>query len=103
MTKELIMKILIAQNLKRLLYENDMTVAQLSRATKVPPQTLNNWLSGLEPRNLRQVKQIAEFFRLTLDDFVYGSVDKKISGSTIEDYKDEIFAGVFEVVLRKKK
>lgn len=96
------MKSLLAQNLKRLLKDQDLTVAQLSRATKVPSQTLNNWLVGLEPRSMGQVKIVAQFFGMSLDELAYGEKPKS-SPLKLKDYEDEIYAGVFEVVLRRKK
>ena len=96
------MKPLLAQNLKRLLKDKDLTVAQLSRATKVPSQTLNNWLSGLEPRSMSQVKTIAQFLKLTLDELAYGEIKVK-DENKLEQYSDEIYAGMFEVVLRRIK
>jgi transcriptional regulator with XRE-family HTH domain len=96
------MKSLLHKNLKQLLNDRDMTVAQLSRATKIPTQTLNNWLSGLEPRSMGQVKIIAQFFKISIDELAYGE-SSKISPNKLKEFEDEIFAGVFEVVLRRKK
>jgi transcriptional regulator with XRE-family HTH domain len=96
------MKPKLAQNLKQILKEKDMTVAQLSRATKVPAQTLNNWLAGLEPRSMTQVKIVADYFNLSIDLLAY-SVPLKIQTNPLKEHQDEIFAGVFEVVLRKKR
>lgn len=86
--------------LKKLLHEHDLTAAQLARACKIPPQTINNWLSGQEPRNLVQIKAVADYFRVSVDFLVYGKEEKKDS---FEEYKDEINAGTFEVVLRRVK
>lgn len=96
------MKHVLAHNLKRLLKENDLSVAQLSRSTKIPAQTLNNWLAGLEPRSISQVKVASQYFKMTLDELVYGEF-KKTYDNKIEQYSDEINAGIFEVVLRRKK
>ncbi len=96
------MKSSLAHNLKRILKDNDLTVAQLSRATKVPAQTINNWLTGLEPRNMTQVKVVAQFFKISLDEIAYGEI-KKSYDNKLDEYADEIYAGVFEVVLRRKK
>ncbi|MFZ4715774.1 MAG: helix-turn-helix transcriptional regulator [Bacteriovoracaceae bacterium] len=96
------MKTLLSKNLKILLKERDLTVAQLSRASKVPAQTINNWLAGLEPRNMTQVKIVSQFFKITLDELAYGEKPIKIENK-LKDYEDEIFAGIFEVVLRRKK
>ena len=96
------MKLELASKLKKLLKEQDLTVAQLSRATKVPAQTLNNWLSGLEPRSMGQVKSVAHFFKITLDELAYGEIKIK-DENKLNQYSDEINAGIFEVVLRRKK
>lgn len=96
------MKTILSQNLKRLLKDQDLTVAQLSRATKVPSQTINNWLAGLDPRSINQVKTIAQHFNMGLDELVYGEIKVK-NGDKINEYAEEINAGIFEVVLRRKK
>lgn len=96
------MKLVLAHNLKFLIRKNDLTVAQLARATKVPAQTLNNWLAGLDPRNMNQVKTVAKYFQVSLDYIAYGEKAKDESNK-LDEYKDEIFAGVFEVVLRRKQ
>ena len=95
------MTIKIKTVLKKLLYEHDLTAAQLARATKIPPQTINNWLSGQEPRSLNQLKTIADYFKVTVDFLVYGK--EEIKQQNFQDYEDEINAGTFEVVLRRIK
>lgn len=95
------MSIKIKTILKQLLNEHDMTAAQLARATKVPPQTINNWLSGLEPRNLSHIKSVADYFKVSVDYLVYGVIEKQKVKSRLEEYEDEINAGTFEVVLRR--
>ena len=96
------MTIKIKTILKKLLNDHDLTAAQLARATKTPPQTINNWLSGQEPRNLNQIKVIADYFGISVDYLVYGQ-DEKNSKVSIEKFEDEINAGIFEVVLRRVK
>jgi transcriptional regulator with XRE-family HTH domain len=95
------MTIKIKTILKKLLHEHDITAAQLARACKIPPQTINNWLSGQEPRNLNQIKAVADHFEISVDYLVYGQLENK--KEAIEEYKDEINAGTFEVVLRRVK
>lgn len=94
------MTIKIKTILKKLLHEHDLTAAQLARATKTPPQTINNWLSGQEPRNLTQIKSVADYFGVSVDYLVYGQEDRK-SKTPFDDYAEEINAGTFEVVLRR--
>jgi len=90
----------LSNTLKELLHKNDMNISQLSRKTKIPRQTLDNWLSGQEPRSLKQVKAVAEVFEITVDELCFGIRKKE---RKIEDYGSEINAGVFEVVLRRVK
>lgn len=100
------MKMILTQNLKKLINNDDLTVAQLSRATKVPSQTINNWLSGLQPKNMNQVKAVANYFKLSLDELVYGETNQKVKKSCIDpisEHEDDINAGVFEVILRRVK
>ena len=95
------MTIRIKSILKKLLHEHDINAAQLARACKIPPQTINNWLSGQEPRNLNQIKAVADYFGISVDFLVYGK--EEVREEVIKEYKDEINAGVFEVVLRRVK
>lgn len=98
------MTIKVNITLKKLLHENDLTAAELSRACKIAPQTINNWLSGLEPRSFSQVKVVADFFGVSVDYLVFGLEKKsKRRESDIEDFAEEINAGTFEVVLRRVK
>ena len=93
------MTIRIKTILKKLLHEHDINAAKLARATNIAPQTINNWLSGQEPRSLGQLKIVADYFNVSVDYLVYGKEEK--SREAIEEYKDEINAGLFEVVLRR--
>ena len=88
--------------LRRIIREKGLTVAGLSRATKVPVQTLHGWLQGTEPKSIRQVKTVADYLGVDLDHLCFGT-KSKASGSKIEKFEDEINAGIFEVVLRRVK
>ncbi len=94
------MKNKLAKRLSTLLRDHDLTYAQLSRATGVPPQTLNNWAAGQDPRNIEQLKAVAEYFNISVDELCFGIKEQKQS---IQDFSEEINAGVFEVVLRRIK
>lgn len=88
--------------LKKLIKEKGITIAHLSRATKVPLQTLHGWLHGSEPKSLRQVKSVADYLEVDLDYLCFG-IKPKTSKNQIEEFQDEINAGIFEVVLRRIK
>ena len=88
--------------LKRLIKEKGISVTHLSRATKVPLQTLHGWLNGSDPRNLRQVKAVADYLEVDLDYLCFG-IKPKTHSHKIEEYEDEIVTGIYEVVLRRIK
>lgn len=87
--------------LKELMETHRINLTELANETKVPKQTLHNWLCGSEPRNLDQVRKIALHFGISIEGLCYGEEHTK--EPSINDFKDEINAGVFEVVLKRVK
>jgi transcriptional regulator with XRE-family HTH domain len=85
--------------LSTLLTREGLSITDLSKQSDVPVQTLHNWISGMEPRSLKQVKRVAKVFSLSVDELCFG----EDQSGEINDYQDEINAGVFEVVLRRVK
>lgn len=88
----------LQKHLKKLLAEKNVKITALSKATGVPVQTLHNWISGQPPRNITQLKTVAKYFNVSLDYILFGEIQKSFI-----DYREEIKAGVFEVVLRQVK
>jgi transcriptional regulator with XRE-family HTH domain len=62
----------LRQVLKTLLAENKLSAAELSRKTSVSKQVLSDWLAGVRPRNIEQVKAVAEYFGISLDYLCFG-------------------------------
>ena len=88
--------------LRQLIKAKAMTIAGLSKKTKVPAQTIHNWLSGVEPKSLNQIKAVADFFGVTVDYLCFGIEETpKNECDPLKYHSDEINAGVFEVVLRR--
>jgi transcriptional regulator with XRE-family HTH domain len=85
--------------LKELIHRNDTTVAQVARATKISSKTIYQWINGQKPRDLDQVKKVADHFEVTIDFLAFGIETTK--SNPIAELKDEINAGFFEVILRK--
>lgn len=98
---EVLEAMLLKSQLKNLISHRGVTVTSLSKATKVPKQTIHSWMTGAKPRDFDQVKRVADYFNVTLDFLAYG-IRNEISQSTeIEKHRDEINAGIFEVILRR--
>ncbi len=92
---------ILAKQLKNLLHREDATVAQLARATKISAKTIYQWLQGQNPRDLKQVRKVADYFSVSIDFLAFGIEPKTKNSFT--DYSEEINAGQFEVILRKIK
>ena len=90
------------KQLKVLLRENDINVAQLARKAGVSSKTIYNWLEGQSPRDIDAVKRVADHFRISLDFLCYGIGEAK-SGSQFEQHLDEVRAGLYEVILRRPR
>ncbi|MCB9072503.1 MAG: helix-turn-helix transcriptional regulator [Bdellovibrionaceae bacterium] len=88
--------------LKALLKQNDLSAAQLARKSGLPRQTISDWLSGSMPRNINQVKKIADAFNVSLDYLCYGEKSQKNNDSEIQNLVEgEWLSGIFEVKIRR--
>ncbi len=91
----------LSSNLKTLMTNERISLVALAKLSKVPKQTLHNWLSGAEPKSLDQIRVVAGVFGLSIEELCYG--EKAKPKASIEEYSHEINAGIFEVVLRRIK
>lgn len=89
----------LTELLNGLIKKRGITITSLSRISNVPLQTLHGWLQGSEPKSIRQVKKIADFFNVDLDYLCFGIEQEK---PIFQNFKEDINAGIFEVILRKK-
>ncbi len=88
----------LSKRLRELMRQHDLTVARLSKRTLIPVNTLHNWLSGQPPRNITQVKSVADFLNVSVDFLVFGK-ELSLEPHTLPDL---IKSGQFEIVLRAR-
>jgi len=96
----------LKENLKKLLKSKSITVSDLSREVGISVKTLHNWTTGQEPNKLTQVKKVADYFEMSIDEICFSGraeLNSSSKSSAIEMHQDEIKAGIFEVVLRPIK
>ena len=94
----------LKNNLQNLIEESDSSLSSISEAISIPLSTLHGWLNGIEPKSIPQLKSLADYFGVSLEELCFGhdsSTTKHLE--TFERYKDEINAGTFEVILRRVK
>ncbi len=93
------MKLVLARELKALLAEYGLRAADLSRKSGVPRSVLSDWMAGAAPRNISQVRAVAEVLGTNIDSLCFGmdgkSSDAKIDGAWM--------TGTFQGRLRRIK
>ena len=87
----------LKNNLARLIRERPgLTQARLCKELGLSESVLSAWIRGIKPRNIDDVKAVADFFGITLDSLVYGD------GTSQEQeeitYQD---VGEFRIVVQK--
>lgn len=92
----------LGKNLRRILNEQRLSVAQLSQKTDIPIKTIYHWLSGQQPRKIEHLFRLCETLNLTIEELY--DRPKPPSRSLPPDQLEEgIRAGVYEVILRPLK
>lgn len=90
------------KHLKKLLQLRGLNVSRLAKATGVPGTTISNWMAGQAPKNIDQVKAVADHLEVSIEELVYGSQPYAKKKSVLEEFaENEIYAGKYEVILRR--
>ena len=96
----------LKKQLKLYLDRSDMTASQLARKAGVPKQSISGWLAGNNPRDIRQVKKVADVFGISIDQLIFasGSVEaERVTRDVTDILGDDWIGGVFEVRMRRVK
>jgi transcriptional regulator with XRE-family HTH domain len=67
----------ISKNLEKHLKAADITLNEFSKRISISPSTIHGWLNGVPPKNLKDLKKVAEYFNVTLDELCFGEVKKR--------------------------
>ena len=101
---------LLLMNLKKQLRcyldAREMTASHLAKKAGVPKQSLSGWLAGSNPRDVRQVKRVANALGTTVDHLMFGNgIDPEAQKITELDalLGDGWIGGLFEVRFRRVK
>jgi len=101
LNSELKLEMKLRLQLRALIKQRGVAITTLAKTTKIPAQTIHNWIAGSKPRDLDQVKRVADYFHVSLDYLVYSIQLEQASGSEIEKHKDEINAGILRLIKYK--
>lgn len=90
------------KQLKFYLEKTGMNASELARKSGVSRQSLSDWLGGRSPRNLFQIKKIADCLNTTIDNLCFGTKDAQSTTTHLSELLgEEWLSGVFEIRLRR--
>lgn len=100
----MIYRFCLKEVLKSKISERGIGVPTLAKHTGISRQTIANWMEGQKPQNIEQVKAVADYFGLTVDEICFGPKPQAplVIESAIEKHMSDINAGIFEVILRRR-
>lgn len=96
-------QLVLKQNLKSLLATKGVTASHLARAVGVPKQTISGWLGGQMPKDLSQVKRVAQYFDVTVDELCFENSPSENRDRPNLENLNEWHVGTFEIKFRRTK
>lgn len=97
---KVIPQFILRHQLKQLLNERHMRPIDLAREIGIAKQVISDWLAGSRPRNLEQVKIVADFFHISIDALCFGSKNDALPPHQESKTVPMHLAGIFEINLR---
>lgn len=93
------MDLSISKNLKKIMKERDLTLAQLSKLSGVPKSTIHNIISGHDA-SVKTVEKLRKALNVSVAKLLYGEEEiETLNSSSPED----VLSGLFEIIIRKHK
>ena len=92
-------KIRLNSVLKTMLEDRNLSLRQLSRATKIPEPTLSGYLNGAEPGKINHIRILARFLGISMESLLYGEDDRP---PTLEEVlTEQVFSGWLKVKIER--
>lgn len=92
-------KVQLQKVLDKLIKDRGISARELSRQTKIPQSTINNFLSGKGPHKPDQVLVLAQYFGTSMEYLLFGEDSKQ---PTLDDVMTEnIFSGWLKVRIER--
>ena len=81
---------MLKKNLDHFLNKSGISASKLAARISVPKTKVNNWTAGVAPRDLNQLKKLADFMQTTIDALVF--TDLEVSNTSKNDSLNNPFA-----------
>lgn len=90
------------KQLKILIKQQSISVIRLSKATGINAKTLYNYLDGRNPRDLKHVKTLCNYFEVTSDFLLFGSdTINSLKSKSSTSLEELVQFGRYDVYLKK--
>jgi transcriptional regulator with XRE-family HTH domain len=96
----------LKKQLKFFLGLREISASQLAKRAGVPKQSLSGWLGGSNPRDVKQIKRVADALGTTVDNLLFGdgpNVDQQRITELDALLGEGWISGLFEVRFRRVK
>jgi len=97
----------LSKQLEYYMKKKGLNILQLSKLSKIPKSTINDWTNRQEPKKLSQVKAVATVLQTSIDNLVFGSKEdadlEKITEIEHLISGEQWLSGLFEVRIRRVK
>ncbi|MEN0059453.1 MAG: helix-turn-helix transcriptional regulator [Bdellovibrio sp.] len=92
----------MGKNVRRLMLEQGLSVAELSSRSGVPAKTLYHWLGGQKPHNIEQIFKICEVLEVSVESLFERQLPRPRNIPSLDFRKiaEDLHIGTYEVVLR---
>jgi transcriptional regulator with XRE-family HTH domain len=87
----------LTTNLQVLMKDKRISLIELSKEVDIPSSTIHGWLNGANPRNIAELKRVANYFHISIDELCFG--EKVV-------HSDQVVVGKIgdvELILRKSQ
>jgi transcriptional regulator with XRE-family HTH domain len=92
------------ENLKKAMIEHKITQKKLSIKLGLPISTLHGWLNGVTPKNIQDLKKVANVFGMTVDQLCFDDINEfKLNKTLLQEEKVVAQFGTVELVLRHRE
>lgn len=86
----------LAENLKKIMAEKRLTITHIAQKARINKSTLHGYCNGVVPRNLPQLRSLADFLEVPFDELLFGRVQEE---APLES--ENKIEGRYELIIRR--
>ena len=91
------MGVKLSVNLQKIMKDNRVNLMELSKAVDIPNSTIHGWLNGANPRNIGELKRVADYFQISIDKLCFNDMSVETPEKIIASH------GGVELIMRTIK